>query len=212
MLLPPIPIPVVNAPPPASAVEKLEKLKYCVIGLWACGIGRIGFGDPWGGITSMMAAIAGTFMLREDPTISKCHACLMETPLAVCGARSGMACLVPMMMYAGISGIFDFIKLCAELGAFGVVVLEAPVVFVLAGSVVFEIASMLLCWWVWKDIMGGGTTGGGGGAFGGGGVMSGGYAPPGHPANPERAERSGTQMQNFQAFQGQGQRLGDGSR
>ena len=35
-------------------------------------------------------------------------------------------------------------------------VLEAPVVFVLAGSVVFEIASMLLCWWVWKDIMGGG--------------------------------------------------------
>ena len=27
-----------------------------------------------------------------------------------------------MMMYAGISGIFDFIKLCAELGAFGVVV------------------------------------------------------------------------------------------
>ena len=42
-----------------------------MIGLWACGIGRIGFGDPWGGITSMMAAIAGTFMLREDPTISK---------------------------------------------------------------------------------------------------------------------------------------------
>merc|ERR550514_205275 len=116
-----------------------------------------------------------------------------------------------MMMYAGISAIFDFIKLCAELGAFGLVILEVPVVLVLAGSVVFEVASMLLCWWVWKDLMGEGLAGGGG-FGGGGGVMSGGYAPPGHPSNPERAERGGTQMQNFVAFQGQGQRLGDGSR
>jgi hypothetical protein len=200
-----IPVPIAQpdrgstAPPPAASVQKLEYLKFCVIGIWLCAVLRLFTGDAWGGLNTLFSAVAGTFLLKDDPQLSKVHNVLMETPLAVCAGRSaGFACLTPFMFMAGINGVLDFVKVLAGTFEFGLGVLLVPTAIVLLVTVTLQLVAVFVCWGVWKDIMG---------EVGGGGCQDPVLAAARRSDADEEAGAPNVNP-NFVAFQGAGQQLG----
>lgn len=85
---------------------KLRKIRYCVIGIFVAAAGRLATGDmPF---NELLSGINGVFLLRDDPWLVACYACLASSPLGQCAGPSGggLNCLMPFLFISSFNCIF----------------------------------------------------------------------------------------------------------
>mmetsp|Transcript_52140 Transcript_52140/g.144354 ORF Transcript_52140/g.144354 Transcript_52140/m.144354 type:complete len:235 (-) Transcript_52140:220-924(-) len=90
---------------------KLRKIRFCVIGIFVAAAGRLATGDlPF---NELLCGIGGVFLLRDDPWLVACYACLVSSPLGQCAGPSGggLSCLMPFLFIASVNCIFLVLRL-----------------------------------------------------------------------------------------------------
>jgi len=90
---------------------KLRKIRYCVIGIFVAAAGRLATGDmPF---NELLSGINGVFLLRDDPWLVACYACLASSPLGQCAGPSGggLNCLMPFLFISSFNCIFLVFRL-----------------------------------------------------------------------------------------------------
>jgi len=217
--------------------EKLNTVKYTVLALWVLGVLRTIL-NPMSGLSTLILAILGTFLMSEDPQLANCYAMLRDSFLGQCCGSGGLAMLMPFLVFDGVSAVMDFMQVLTFVTFGGMQILLNPLVLLTFLVLVAETVGTVCTYQVFKETMpspsqgqqsgappgyrplsGGGQPtggapgqGGGGGGmgsfFGGAGAPSGGG--PGRPAGGSgpSAVQGPAPPQSFQMFSGQGNRLG----
>lgn len=203
-------IPMRNTPlgdPPEEAMPKLNVIKYTVIGVWLCVIGRVLSGDIGGCMGDIIFGLNGIFLLKDDPSLKSCYECLMRTFIGQCAGPGGggMNCLRSFMMMAAINIAFDILSLGQ--------VMYRPFVAV---SGILQVLGVYMAYAVFQMVSNGeglmGNMGGPQDDGSGGGAYQG--APDGGAAQaPASQQMAGREMSSaapagFTPFSGGGQRLG----
>eukprot|EP00927_Polykrikos_kofoidii_P018011 TRINITY_DN18271_c0_g1_i1.p1 TRINITY_DN18271_c0_g1~~TRINITY_DN18271_c0_g1_i1.p1 ORF type:complete len:225 (+),score=18.69 TRINITY_DN18271_c0_g1_i1:168-842(+) len=200
----------------------LQFVTFVVVWLYICGVFLLMSGDLMGALVKFFMAIAGTYLQRDDPTLTNCFKCLQETPVQVCDDGRGAAWwLSTFMVTCGFDGLFSIIQVSGYLssGAELVPCVSKILCFLpllSAITSVVEVVGCVLCWKAWRvmqDPFEGSSTSFSGGAY---------AHPENPPANLEAAEidpvqgstTAGTSSWTFanrhqNPFPGQGYRLGD---
>lgn len=216
----PILPPSIDGPPTPEMANNLSVVKVCVIAIYACALGRLFADDPFGALNDLFGGLFGTFLLKEDPHLSRCYNCLLESPVGALG-QGGLTCLVPYMFLAGMNGIFGAVRAYTLVRRYHTMfpcfdALNCILPSLLLVSSVAQLVSFYFCWRVYKMMH---LQGFGGGLRTGMyehpdlGVGDGAERPP-NPADlgPGTGHRHATgplRGHSFQPFQGQGYQLGD---
>mmetsp|Transcript_88439 Transcript_88439/g.250684 ORF Transcript_88439/g.250684 Transcript_88439/m.250684 type:complete len:210 (-) Transcript_88439:30-659(-) len=90
---------------------KLHKLRYCVVGIFVAAVGRLATGDiPF---NELLCGINGVFLLRDDPGLATCYACLSSGPLGHFAGPGGggLGCLMPFIFVASFNCLFLALRL-----------------------------------------------------------------------------------------------------
>eukprot|EP00747_Dinoflagellata_sp_TGD_P184480 gnl/TRDRNA2_/TRDRNA2_40125_c0_seq1.p1 gnl/TRDRNA2_/TRDRNA2_40125_c0~~gnl/TRDRNA2_/TRDRNA2_40125_c0_seq1.p1 ORF type:complete len:211 (-),score=24.40 gnl/TRDRNA2_/TRDRNA2_40125_c0_seq1:120-752(-) len=203
------PMPELTGPPTPAMLQKMHMLRYCVMGILVSAVGRLCTVSTDIPLGDFLAAVNGIFLLREDPAFETCYHCLMNTIIGQCAARGGggLSCVMPFLFVCFLNCVFMVFRLFSS-GPFFLT------------SFLFQASGAWVAWQLYSLISAGAM-----------GELTGGQAQPltqpfaamrrGYPQpgggipltglggsnNP--AARGPAQPQSFQAFQGQGQRLGD---
>ena len=61
---------------------------------------------PFVSLSTLIAAISGTFFLMNDEKLSGCYNLLIKTPLKLCGT-GGVQCAMPFLFIVGLNAVFD---------------------------------------------------------------------------------------------------------
>lgn len=221
MVIPLPPTPSYNGPLTPEAISYLQYMKYCVIGAYGCALGRFLSSDVFGGLNTLIIGLAGTYLMKDDPSLQSCHDCIEQTPLSVVMGEGGMRCLMPFMTMSLIFGILDLLGVYSMWLRIGSLLpcTDSPIcyraVFLLCAAIC-EAVACYICWKVHKSLSAAMAEGG---AF---------YdAPDRAAAGNMRAQMAQQQQQarrardnepvresqpaaGFVPFQGAGQRLGEG--
>eukprot|EP00933_Yihiella_yeosuensis_P047620 TRINITY_DN43492_c0_g1_i1.p1 TRINITY_DN43492_c0_g1~~TRINITY_DN43492_c0_g1_i1.p1 ORF type:complete len:248 (+),score=21.16 TRINITY_DN43492_c0_g1_i1:69-746(+) len=196
--------PMLTGPLTPEMQDKLRKIRYVTIGLFATSVGRMCTGDlP---INELLCAFMGVLCLKEDPNMAPCYACVASTMLGSCG--DGLGCVSPFMCLAGINAFLTALRLFSG-GPFLILGFFCQVAACVYGYQLHLLVSAassegdgLFTGWggqmplsqpLAQMRMNPPGGGGGDGPFGGGGG-----GPPAQGPRPP----------GFSAFQGTGQRLG----
>ncbi|CAE7396507.1 unnamed protein product [Symbiodinium pilosum] len=104
------PAPISVGPPTPEMLEKMRRIRFCVIGTFVAAIGRFCTGDiP---INELLSGIVGIFLLSDDPNVAPCYACLAHSPLGQCTVGGhGLSCVMAYSFLAGLNAIFLTLKL-----------------------------------------------------------------------------------------------------
>ncbi|CAE7242058.1 unnamed protein product [Symbiodinium natans] len=104
------PAPINVGPPTPEMLEKMRRIRFCVIGTFMAAVGRFCTGDiP---INEILSGIVGIFLLSDDPNVAPCYACLANSPLGQCTVGGhGLSCVMAYSFLAGLNAIFLTLKL-----------------------------------------------------------------------------------------------------
>ncbi|CAE7821666.1 unnamed protein product [Symbiodinium sp. KB8] len=175
------PAPINVGPPTPEMLEKMRRIRFCVIGTFVAAVGRFCTGDvPY---NEVLSGCVGIFLLSDDPNVAPCYACLANSPLGQCS--HGLTCVMAYAFLSGINAIFLTLKLFVG----GPFVLFS---FVCQGAGAYQ--GLKLHNLVNANMADGPMA-----------PLQRNFPGPGGPGPPETP---GPQPPSFQAFQGTGMRLG----
>mmetsp|Transcript_85184 Transcript_85184/g.264931 ORF Transcript_85184/g.264931 Transcript_85184/m.264931 type:complete len:238 (-) Transcript_85184:122-835(-) len=111
-------LPLAMATPPLAGPltpemrTKLHKIKFCVIGIFVAAVGRLATGDDMP-FNELLCGVNGVFLLRDDPSLGTCYACLASSPLGHCAGPTGggLSCLMPFLFVSSFNCIFLALRL-----------------------------------------------------------------------------------------------------
>lgn len=177
----------------------MKYIRYVVMGVWLCCIGRLVTGDVSGVLGDIFCGLNGVFLLKDDSAFKSFHACLMKSPIGQCAGPSGggMTCLMPFLVIAAMNVVFGLLALGGR----------AVSIFTLVSMLLQAVGAYL--GWTVKSIMEAAYAGQDGMAMSGGQQMQ--------PLNPGQQTRelrpqpdggSGGGGGGFVPFSGTGQTLG----
>mmetsp|Transcript_44904 Transcript_44904/g.88840 ORF Transcript_44904/g.88840 Transcript_44904/m.88840 type:complete len:237 (-) Transcript_44904:189-899(-) len=231
----PIPggMPQLSGPPPPELSGRFQFLKYCVLALMAALLLHILVGlltDILSAIRSSLTliflVITGIFLMNDDDQLRPAYNCMMSTCFQPCHDQcpGGMSCLISFGALCLVSVVIDLIMgqlqsiFTNSVALFGgkLNFLRAALFFSMLISLLARSFGAYFSWKAYQDyrdmatLPGGGggndwandqqpQSGGGGRMWGGGTIGGGGGGGGGGQPPPS---------QEFQAFQGSGQRLG----
>lgn len=146
--------PSIDGPPTPEMASKLNVVKFCVIAVYICALGRLFADDPFGALNDLFGGLFGTFLLKEDPHLSRCYNCLHDTPVGALGP-GGLPCLMPYMFLAGMNGIFGALRTYTLLRKYKTLfpcfdALNCIFPMLLLLSSVAQLISVYYCWQVYK--------------------------------------------------------------
>lgn len=229
-------MPQLAGPPPPELAGRFQVLKTCVLAFIAALVLNIFTGIFTGilnaigsSLTLIFLCITGIFLMNDDDQLRPAYNFMMRTCFQPCQDQcpGGMSCLVSFGIVCFVSVVLDLIMgQGKEIYVMTSAIFSGntggkPLIFVVALArllsrviaVVFRIVGSFYCWKAYQDYRDMATLGGGGGGGGGdwgneqrppsggqmwgGGTVGGGGGGGGQPTSQE-----------FQAFQGSGQRLG----
>eukprot|EP00928_Gymnodinium_smaydae_P089242 TRINITY_DN73230_c0_g1_i1.p1 TRINITY_DN73230_c0_g1~~TRINITY_DN73230_c0_g1_i1.p1 ORF type:complete len:227 (+),score=50.73 TRINITY_DN73230_c0_g1_i1:62-682(+) len=155
MVIPLPSLPVTSGPPTPEMAAKLYFIKFVVLGLYACAVVQFLGGMLMGGFKDLCIGMCGTFLLKDDPHLSKCYQFMIQTPLEIFG-QGGMSCLMPFMFMSGFNGIMGALQASTVVSqadgvflCFGLhVICYLPLTLVVAA--VLQLAGVYFCWQIWK--------------------------------------------------------------
>merc|ERR1719401_273225 len=104
-------MPILAGPMTPEMLEGLQKIKYCVVGIFFAAVGRLCTGDvPF---NELLCGINGIFLLKEDESVSTCYACLASSPLGQCAGPGGggLGCLMPFLFISSFNCVFLALRL-----------------------------------------------------------------------------------------------------
>lgn len=92
-------------------LEKMRSIRFCVMGIFVAAVGRFATGDP--PITELLCGITGVFLLKDDENLAACYNCLMSTPLENCAGPSGggFGCLQSFLFISGFNSFLMLLNL-----------------------------------------------------------------------------------------------------
>eukprot|EP00450_Noctiluca_scintillans_P025504 CAMPEP_0194524562 /NCGR_PEP_ID=MMETSP0253-20130528/59751_1 /TAXON_ID=2966 /ORGANISM="Noctiluca scintillans" /LENGTH=158 /DNA_ID=CAMNT_0039369197 /DNA_START=9 /DNA_END=481 /DNA_ORIENTATION=- len=128
-------------PPTPEMQAQLQKLRFCVLGLWVAVVGRFATGST--PFSDIMAAISGTVVLRDDPWLMSCHRCLVSTCLGQCVTHSDFGNVFPLMFFLMLCSwncFFAIIRLFTE-GPFMILSFCCQVAAVMISSQLYAMMS-----------------------------------------------------------------------
>eukprot|EP00930_Biecheleria_cincta_P049650 TRINITY_DN34851_c0_g1_i1.p1 TRINITY_DN34851_c0_g1~~TRINITY_DN34851_c0_g1_i1.p1 ORF type:complete len:227 (-),score=45.18 TRINITY_DN34851_c0_g1_i1:85-765(-) len=222
----PIPnMPMPDGPLPPECVENAKRLKFSILGMIGSGAGRLVTAmlqdaiqqDLLAILNLFMSVVMGIFMLKDDEHLKVLYNFLAETICQQCAqeCRHGMQCLMLFMMFTLINVVFDIISRLDQMS-------KMPYGFFLGSSIVAQAFAVYFSWQLFKQLRPTMEAAAAnqmelGSAFSNLPMGARGGADPAqqrfldetrenhpHPSGPETAQHVG----GFQAFSGQGQRLG----
>lgn len=107
--------------PPEEAKSYLSAIKYCVIGVWLCVLGRVintatgnqDLGSAGGVTGDIVLGFIGVFLCKDDPVLKPLYECLMRSLVGQCtqGCGGGMSCLPTFLLMAAVNIFFDSFSL-----------------------------------------------------------------------------------------------------
>lgn len=209
----------IDGPATPEMATKLVVVKWCVLAVYVCALGRLFAGDALGALNDFFAGLFGTFLMKEDPHLQGCYRCLHETPIGALGP-GGLSCLMPYIFLAGINGIFGLVRVYTLLRAYGTLVpcsneLQCFLPALLAVSTVAQLVSVYYCWQVYKlqQVQAyGGALRAGMYEHTPGDSSGGDHAPadaPGAGGRGQNIQMNPFSANSFQPFQGTGHQLGE---
>lgn len=220
--------PQIRGPVPDECQQAVRPLKYTVILMLACVVGRIITASYMGILGKdllnllnlVLVIVMGTFVLKDDEHFKKIYDSLATSLCSTCHEQGmgGLGCLMPFAVCCGLNFVLDLLfKLSMALDPRAM-----PYGIFLGGSIVAEGAGAWFGYRMFKvvrdnglglsadmEMNSGGLGAMQGGFLGGagGGARQPGYQPAGQdqsaPAAPQAPAATG-----FQPFAGSGQRLG----
>lgn len=222
----PIPnMPMPDGPLPPECVENAKRLKFSILGMIGSGAGRLVTAmlqnviqqDLLAILNLFLSVFMGIFMLKDDEHLKVLYNCLAETVCQQCAqeCRHGMQCLLLFMMFTLINVVFDILSRVDQMS-------KMPYGFFLGSSIVAQAFAVYFSWQLFKQLRPtmeaaaanqmelGNAFNLPMGARGGGDPAQQSFLDetrenqPQPSAGPETAQPAG----GFQAFSGQGQRLG----
>eukprot|EP00434_Breviolum_minutum_P026107 symbB.v1.2.023083.t1/scaffold2080.1/size104589/5 len=208
-------------PPPPEVAHRFRVMKYSILILILCTIGELVAGILDGQFAAMLVsslnlilnALIGVWMLKDDVTIGRIYQCLATSCCQPCTeqCQGGLTCLMPFIICNLITVVLGLILppsgITISINAFksmlnAVTFLEAFVMMLLfvstLGSFIAQVVGCIYGYLAYREIRDGGITSSGG---------DWGNSYPEAQEAPSHEVRAPAQ-QNFQAFQGSGQRLG----
>jgi len=223
-------------PFPLEMSRRFNQLKICLILMIASTVGVIIFMPMCFKVNTMsvilsslniiLNAIFGIWMLQQDPTVASMYRCLTSTCCQYCGenCQGGLGCLMPFIfgnvlviffsiiqpvdfkfVFGSIGMLFNIAEWSDSLWGFKFVIYASCVIIKWAS----QIGGIAFGWLAYKQVRDQGVTVSGGDwareSGGGGGSVY--RAGPGDRASSQSAP-SRSNQNNFQAFEGSGQRLG----
>mmetsp|Transcript_105059 Transcript_105059/g.266892 ORF Transcript_105059/g.266892 Transcript_105059/m.266892 type:complete len:239 (+) Transcript_105059:120-836(+) len=224
-------------PFPAELDHRFRQLKRCVLAMLLSALGVIVFmpmcfnANVFSVILSslniVLNAIFGIWMLQQDPLIGRMYHCLTTTICQPCGeqCQGGLQCLMPFMFGNGITVFLNIIQPGDLVNVFGNIgKLFKPMEwksglwgfwFVFYAACVLtiyisQISGIVFGYLAYKQVRDAGVTVSGGSWTQGGGGAPARQGPAGGDDASQSAPEGRPAQQNFQAFGGQGQRLGSG--
>eukprot|EP00440_Ansanella_granifera_P025527 gb/GFBE01027721.1/.p1 GENE.gb/GFBE01027721.1/~~gb/GFBE01027721.1/.p1 ORF type:complete len:212 (+),score=46.25 gb/GFBE01027721.1/:1-636(+) len=208
-----IPMPAMpDGPLPPGCEGTVKKLKTSIIAMIFLGGGRaivsilmgaVSF-DFFALLNIFISIVMGTFMLKDDEHLKAFYDCLAKSICQPCAqtGQGGLQCLFPFMIMTLMNVVFDILQRISF-------VQIMPYGIFLVGSVVAEAVAVYFAWELFQKIRPSPEDSAGFEMSGGGR-----YGPAGTSDNAPRAgfnegRAESTQPSGgFQAFQGQGNRLG----
>lgn len=206
-----VPIPAgmggTNGPFTDRQTTEVKKIAIVTLLMWVFFIYKIII-SPMMSLNTLFTAIAGTFLAKDNFYLNKCFNCMQDTPFQFLGP-GGQACIIPFALICMFNGIMDVIYCISIIPGTGLLpctlAIGCYMPLVLLLSTINEILGSYFAYQVYKA---GQADDGyesqhqssvsGGGLFGG---------LTNTQNQPLREGRSGDA--NFQAFEGQGNRLGE---